>query len=198
MRVSTILSIVCVIFSITALGSSRVPAKRTYDTHDYYVLEHISLGSHSLEECANALGVDVVEQVGELKDHWLVRVERARLISRRTSNEDVVMQQYKQLRREAKRLSSSISGYTLSERHIPSIAHSIRSLEKQVLRQRIKKRAPTPFLSSASVRVPVPGGSRDDNTELQPSRAHEIASKLSIADPIFNDQWHPEQITNAL
>ncbi len=191
MRFSTLLCIVCTIFSTSTLASSREPAQRTYDTHDYYVLEHISSGIHSLQDCAHALGVDIVEQVGELKDHWLVRIERKMSISRRTSNEDLVMKRYKQLRREARRPSSSMSGGTPSKRHINNAVLSIRSLEKQVLRQRTKKRAPIPL--PASVRVPVSGVPKDDsedNTETQPSRAHKIASNLGIADPIFHDQWH--------
>jgi kexin len=53
---------------------SSTPHKRTYDTHDYFVLEH----SHypSLDTTAQALGVEVIEQVGQLAGHWLVRADR--------------------------------------------------------------------------------------------------------------------------
>ena len=56
----------------TALGHS----KRSYTTHDYYVLEHDSSASASHWEVADALGAEVVEQVGELKDHWLLRIPK--------------------------------------------------------------------------------------------------------------------------
>ena len=49
------------------------PAKRDYTTHGYYVLEHDPLAGTSLVDCARALGVEVVEQAGELQNHWLVR-----------------------------------------------------------------------------------------------------------------------------
>ncbi len=47
-------------------------SKRTYDTHHYYVLQH-DPELTSLAEVVDALGVELVEQAGELVNHWLVR-----------------------------------------------------------------------------------------------------------------------------
>ena len=43
---------------------------------NYYVLEHDPRYGSSLDETARTLGVEVVEQAGELVNHWLVRVTK--------------------------------------------------------------------------------------------------------------------------
>lgn len=52
------------------------PQPRSYDTHHYYAIE-LAPGSESesqrAQRAADALGAEIVERVGELKDHWLVR-----------------------------------------------------------------------------------------------------------------------------
>ena len=62
MRLSTLLLAAVVQQSVLAAR----PAKRHYNTHDYYVLEHDPSGHASLDECAGALGVELVERAGEL------------------------------------------------------------------------------------------------------------------------------------
>lgn len=74
--------------TLLALSTTLVPSttaklyphKRTYDSHVYYVVEvdstQLRLSNHSVESIAHALGGEHVEQVGELKDHYLIRAEQ--------------------------------------------------------------------------------------------------------------------------
>lgn len=109
------------------LHASQRPAKRDYDTHDYFVIHHNPLHGHSPEESADALGVELVERVGELKDHYLVRSPKFEDtgLARRDTQGSVVAS-FGQLKRRSDRIS-----------------HSIRSLHPQTPRQRVK-RAPIP------------------------------------------------------
>ncbi|GAA5841986.1 hypothetical protein JCM11251_001437 [Rhodosporidiobolus azoricus] len=68
--------------SEVAVEAKHQPAKRHYDSHQYYVLE-LDLDrlqqyapTFSPEDVAAALGAEHVEQVGELKGHYLVRAEK--------------------------------------------------------------------------------------------------------------------------
>ena len=159
------------------------PAKRFYDTHYYYVLEHdpyISTGA-SLAEIAQSLGVEVVEQAGELKDHWIVRTQKPSLDleSRSEEPEDPVLRRYENLRRQ---MSIAIRS---EADHARRMISSIKYFEKQTLRRRVK-RAPPPIRPSPKV--------SDDRA---------IATRLGIQDPLFPNQWHlindeyPEHMMNA-
>ncbi|KAJ7137686.1 peptidase S8/S53 domain-containing protein [Mycena epipterygia] len=109
---------------------ASTPAKRFYDSHTYYVLEHDPASGASLSDVARALGVQVVEQAGELVNHWLVRVEKT------NSDDDPVLDTYHRLRRDT----------TLAPRANP--VGSVRYLARQTLRQRVK-RAPPPIRPTA-------------------------------------------------
>jgi kexin len=128
-----------------------------------------------LNDVAQTLGVEVVEQAGELVNHWLVRVEKpdseSGLDARGEQLFDRVLDTYTRLRRDDLRRSNPI-------------ASSVRYLARQTLRQRVK-RAPPP--------IPPP-------TDFS---AHAVADRLSIQDPLFTKQWHlvndeyPEHSMNA-
>jgi kexin len=176
--------------AVTATGAT--PAKRSYSTHDYYVLQLDRSAPASIHDCASALGVEVVEQVGELRDHWLVRVPSYNEFAKRSdldssSPADAVLERFQAIRRStASSYSSSLSLVSRSLRDGQRISRSIRSLERQIPRQRTKKRAPMPELPSYPLtphedpRAPVPPG----------GKSQRIAQELGIIDPIFNDQWH--------
>ena len=147
--------ILLLLASPALLEASTRPARRSYDTHDYYVLHHNPSHGLSPEESAALLGAEFVEQVGELQDHYLVRtIKRSSSpLDRRSPeafSEDPVVASLKTLRRRADPLS-----------------YSIRSLEPQILRKRVK-RAPVPAFPDLA----------------------EIESSLGIHDPIFSSQWH--------
>ncbi|XP_006458038.1 hypothetical protein AGABI2DRAFT_199236 [Agaricus bisporus var. bisporus H97] len=159
------------------------PAKRSYDTHDYYVIEHIPHASAaSLDDVLHALGVEFVEQAGELVNHWLVRTPRnLHDLSFREEPRDRVVDAFQALRVRAHSSSSKRSTYT---DHAHRIVSSIGHLSKQQLRRRVK-RAPPPIKPEVS----------------ESSRA--VAKRLGIQDPFFEKQWHhvndefPEHMMNA-
>lgn len=160
---------------VVLLSSSTVaklqPAKRTYNTHTYYVLHLDSSSQHLLsgggatpEEVATALGAEHVERVGELADHYLIRaasdlVERgiARAddtwrdtgaLSKRSGidsleKRDSVMETYDLLRRGSGHFTG-VSRHQSKRGVIGSQARllGIRSLERQSLRLRVKRDLP--------------------------------------------------------
>lgn len=131
----------------------------------------------------NNLGLEVVEQVGELRDHWLVR-RRKQDWYVRTEGDPVEL-----LRRMRERAGTG-SVHARSETvHVADrISSSVKYLEPQIPRQRAK-RAPPPVR---------PG---DGDGEVK-STAREVASRLGIRDPTFTKQWHlvndefPEHMMN--
>ena len=165
MRLSTLLLAAVVQQSVLAAR----PAKRHYDTHDYYVLEHDPSGHASLDECAGALGVELVERAGELDNHYLVRTIKPTLESR--SSGDRVIRTYEaiQQRAHARHPSRDLAG-AFDKR----LASSIRYLSRQELRQR-SKRAPPPIHPPSYYDAPT---------------TQEVAEKLLITDPEFPQQWH--------
>ncbi|KAF8211833.1 peptidase S8/S53 domain-containing protein [Mycena galopus ATCC 62051] len=97
------------------------PAKRFYNSHNYYVLEHDPSTGASLNDVVRALGVEVVEQAGELVNHWLVRVEKP-----------------------GSGLDARGRHPTSDRRRSNPVASSVRYFARQTLRQRVK-RAPPPI-----------------------------------------------------
>lgn len=184
----------------TAASVTKTPAKRSYSTHNYYVLELGSSSPASAHDCANELGVELVERVGELADHWLVRVPASASESSESSLDrrgegsisaiDSVLERFNALRRSPSYPSPlearSSSSHTLERRR--RVVSSLRSLERQVPRQRTKKRAPIPeLLDSSSPR----SEAKDPRAPVPPGgKSKVIAQELNIVDPIFNDQWH--------
>jgi len=145
------------------------PTKRFYQTHDYYVLEHDPHAGASLEDCARALGVEVIEQAGELVNHWLVRIPKR---MQRRDGVDVVLSSLKSLRSLASE-NPSFSARSAPDPHARELSSSIRWLDRQELRQRVK-RAPPPI--------------RPDTNSSNSIEA--VAERLDIHDPTFPQQWH--------
>ncbi|PCH37898.1 hypothetical protein WOLCODRAFT_135908 [Wolfiporia cocos MD-104 SS10] len=147
--------------------ATATPAKRSYSTHDYYVLEHDPLAGASLAECAGALGVEVVELAGALQNHWLVRAPKP--LEKR--GVDPIVQAFQNLHTRVHYRARAEDAA-----HGQRIAHSVKYLEPQTLRQRVK-RAPPPIS---------PGDSADEQVES----ASVVAQRLGIVDPEFTRQWH--------
>lgn len=119
------IGLLAVLLSSELLRVSAKFARRTYDTHDYYVIRHSPTHGHSPAECAEAIGTELIEQVGELENYWLVRTPKSQLIS----SEDSVVASWKALRR----------------RSSTPISQSIRSLLPQKPRTRVKRQlSPAP------------------------------------------------------
>jgi kexin len=162
---------------------AATPAKRFYDTHTYYVIEHTSHSSlASLADVLQSLGVELAEQAGELKNHWLVRTPKEpHSLSRREEHQDKVLRRFQQLKTRA---SSPLSMRSGEADHARRIVSSVKYLSRQELRKRVK-RAPPPIRPE----------------EMTLSRA--VATRLGIQDPLFDQQWHlvnnefPEHSMNA-
>ena len=159
MRLPTALFLLA--YSLGTLARHRLD----HDSHIYYVLQHDPLGDASLDECALHLGLDVVGQVGELEHHWITRTTRLSLDTR--SGEDRVYTTFRELHRRIihDRNSSHVARRVVS---------SVKMLQRQELRQRIKR-------DMSLVH-------RQQGDTSSPSRA--VAQRLGIVDPIFPEQWH--------
>ncbi|KAJ2919562.1 hypothetical protein MD484_g846, partial [Candolleomyces efflorescens] len=157
----------------------RHPVKREYDTHNYYVVEHDVSAGASIADVARKLGVEVVEQLGELRDFWVVRSPKQDLEARGDSY-DPVLEAYSSLR-------DVVTGDGLSARSEEDfefskrVYHSIPHLELQTLEHR-EKRAPPPI--------------------KPPPKSAAVKQKYGIEDPYFPMQWHlanddfPEHMMN--
>lgn len=165
------------------LSEAAIPAKRHYDTHRYYALEHrLNDFGASLDEVAEALGVQVMERAGELQDVWLVRTSRSDGTELETRDEelDPVISAFKVLQGQASSQHEIRSEDALFSRRI---VDSVNFLERQTPR-RLVKRAPPPL--------------------LKPSLATsaQVAKRFGLKDPKFPEQWHlvndeyPEHMMN--
>ena len=145
------------------------PTKRFYHTHDYYVLEHNPHTGASLEDCVRALGVEVVEQAGELANHWLVRIPKH---MQKRDGVDVVLSSLASLRSLASQ-DPSLSVRSTSNLHARGLSSSILWLGRQEPRQLVK-RAPPPVGPDTG----------------SPNSVDAVADRLDILDPLFKRQWH--------
>lgn len=149
---------------------------RSYDTHAYYVLETRGDSGLDADALARSVGAELVEQVGELEGHWLVRArkdvvsrghEPYDLVKRGTEERDAVMERYWTLDRR---------------RHLGSIA----SLERQTPRLRAKRDRPYVVRSDGQI------GPREDGDDEKPgaSLSSVVAEHFGITDPLWPKQWH--------
>lgn len=180
MRGSAWVVCICCLSSLFAATTAKRPVKRRFSTYDYYHLEHDPTTGVSVESCAHALGAEVVEQVGELSNHWVLQVQK-------TSDgfaEDRVTGTFKRLRRDM----SDLQRRSRRPYESRSLVRAIKHLKRQEPRQRVKRVAP-------SERAPPPPAGD--------TLARGIAQRFGIADPLFPKQWHlvneefPEHMVNA-
>ena len=172
---------------LVALLSYRAvyAARHSFDTHDYYVLEHNPHFGPSLSQVATRLGVQVVERAGELDNFWVVRVPKPQSSShpsRRDDEEDRVLARLNTLR-------SSHYPRDPDSHAARRAADSIAHLSRQELSQRVKRAPP-----------PIRPGNGDDASKHPLAQA--VIDKLGIEDPQFPEQWHlvneefPEHMMN--
>ena len=160
------------------------PTKPSYDTHNYYVLAHNSQldssSGASLADVTTALGVELVEQVGELQDHWLVRQSKPEGDIFARDGTDQVFKAFEMLKAQAQAPYAARSEDSHLARRIVS---SVYYLSLQFLRLRVK-RAPPPSITQ----------------NVSASRA--MAERFGFTDPKFPEQWHianddyPEHMMN--
>jgi len=158
------------------LSDARKPTPKTYDTYDYYVLEHNPAHGLSPHQCAQALGAQLVEQVGELKDHYVLSVPKpTHDSSLHLPRRDLAAARNYKPVTALQTLRKRAAGAHNGRAHSKRLSSSIRSLELQTPRQRLVKR----------------GTLLDD-----------VIQALDIKDPLFPKQWHfvneefPEHMMN--
>jgi len=173
------------------ISAQQTPHRPEFSLFNYYVLEFDPYSLALLSDAASALGVEVIEQVGQLRDHWLVRSPK-----HEARNADPVVLAHRSI--QARATDSSYLGTRSPEAlRTREIAHSIRNLLPQELRQRSKRDA---FIAERAPPPIRPSTEKDKNATTSP--AHLLATRLGIEDPIFPDQWHfvneefPQHIMN--
>ncbi|KAF9473769.1 hypothetical protein BDN70DRAFT_885532 [Pholiota conissans] len=152
------------------LAAAAIPTKRFYDTHNYYVLDHDPTNptGASLNDVILALDVELVEQVGELQDHWIVRQKKSSYSLASRDISDPVLSTFEALKREA----ASPMGTRAEDSHLARrVVSSVNYLSLQTLRRRVK-RAPPPV------------------TPATDTSAVGVATRFHIQDPLFPKQWH--------
>ena len=150
-------------FSVSVLQ----PAKRLYDINNYYVLERRAGSAASLDDISRALGVEVVEQAGQLHDTWLVRTRKPELAIRDADPElfDPVLNAFESLRHKA---GLPMVARTDEDHDAEKIVSSVKFLELQEPTELIK-RAPIPTRTVTS---------------------ESVKEKMGLHDPLFLQQWH--------
>lgn len=159
---------------------SSFPARRSYSTHDYFVLEHDINGGASLDECASELGVAVVERVGEMQNTWFVRRVKTPSMASETSRNAPLIR----LRTRAATPTTSFWARSDNYQRSRRVLSSINYFDEQIPRQRTKRH------DSLRYRAP------------PPKNPATVAASLGISDPLFPSQWHivneefPEHMMN--
>ena len=179
MRLSLRLLSFILLQSSLAFSANLRPHKKTYDTHQYYALE---LGTTSLayaQSIASSLGVELVERIGELEDHWLIRREGVTphhaSLSKRTADldtRDEIMERWDRLK--------ALQPRGQQKKHL-------KTLTPLTLRQRSKRLSPRhhDFLDPREVHPRSYLPTRQDLTELDFAQGD-----IGIVDPMLNQQWH--------
>ena len=165
------------LLALSTAASSSQPHKRSYDTHSYYTIE---LPQSSTEEAAalaaRSLGAELVERVGELDDHWIVR--RAGGLSVRSMGQDPVESRF-----HARRALDVASVTRLEPR---------KRVKRVLTPEHMKlKRGPRSFKNwdmrdqgDPDAADPVEEDSRD-TSELE-----YLQNQMGFKDPMLNQQWH--------
>ncbi|ORX35284.1 peptidase S8/S53 domain-containing protein [Kockovaella imperatae] len=162
--------------STFASASTSRPHARTYDTHQYYALELRSTSTPYAESIASSLGVELVEKIGELDDHWLVRrpgstVSQEDLSKRSYYEKDPILERWDHLRSLTPRGQGK---------------NALKSLQPLSLRRRAK-RLPAPMVDPDARPIHLSTGmaARQDTAELSFAQGD-----IGIMDPMLNLQWH--------
>ncbi|KZO90492.1 hypothetical protein CALVIDRAFT_490381 [Calocera viscosa TUFC12733] len=181
----------CTLLLLLPFTLALQPQPRTYSTHAYYVLHH-SPSSSPLADSLQALGVELVEQVGELRDHWLVRVPKPGSVSpslagrsEQWEDGDEVMQRWLALQHRARAQAALTSR---GEEDARRLVRAIRSLEPQVPRQRTKRGDPPP--PPPALFLPRQGPTPLLRPQANITTAADVGNYLDIHDPEFTAQWH--------
>ncbi|WVO14735.1 hypothetical protein L204_102373 [Cryptococcus depauperatus] len=107
----------------------RTPQPRSYDTHIYYALElDPSTPVTTASYISELLGAEIVEPIGELEGHWLVRIPgetpRSESIGKRSTSHDPILKRWTSLPSGlGKRSITALSVRQRAKRHRISSVH---------------------------------------------------------------------------
>ena len=164
MHVSRLLGLLVVASQYLALADVLKP--RDYDLNDYFTL-HLSRES-SPNDVARALNLRSEGQVGQLDGHYLFSAPKG------THDADNLLTDLRLKRRKREILPQELEG----------VLWHARSQLKQLV-----KRVPPQLPPRADTTIPGADSGPPANADAV-LRKQEVANKLGIADPIWNDQWH--------
>ena len=168
MRSPLPLALVALLYSIvihvSASPSLSHPSRRDYDAYDYFVLEHDP--TVPLRDVLDTLRLEFVDQVGQLRDHWLLR--RPRLANIQNREVDVLDALVRK-----RSLDPTDQGYGTE---ILRVSRAVKHIARQVPRRRVKR-------DDASLREPQAGDWTNMTSKV-------IADREGITDPLFGEQWH--------
>lgn len=176
------------LLALACLSANAGLHPRNHDTHDYYAIQ---LHPHSSpQSIASALGLDYEGKLGELPDHHTFSSPR-----HRRHEADVILEDLR--RRRRKRDTTPIG-----------VLDGVLWSQKQKTKRRMEKRSVLPPLldraergADTAVRNVEPRQAADvpdAPTTPEPPAANpeavaardDLTKKLSIEDPIFDEQWH--------
>lgn len=169
-------------------GAAR-PQPRSYDTHAYYALE-LPGTVEQASAYAATLGqnVELVERIGELEGHWLVRsphayvseagVEKRAVLTSHTEK-DPVMKRHQQLKKRGTR-GASLAPLALRKREkrvTPQVeSRHLTHVQGRQLRRRGKRQLVAP---------PATPAEQEEMEEMLYAQ-----TDLAIKDPLLPQQWH--------
>ena len=160
------------LFALACSSTATTGRYRNHDSHEYYAL-HLESTASPLQ-VASSLGLDYEGKLGELPDHHTFSSPR-----HRTHGADGILQELR--RRRRKRDPAASRG----------VLDGILWSQKQELKPRMQKRALAPPLPGRQgSAVEVEGGGQPVAVDAAVKLRQEIAMKLDIHDPIFDEQWH--------
>lgn len=150
------------LLGLSCLASSSNVQARNYEVNDYYVLHLESRTAPA--QVAERLALAYEGQLGELADHYI--------FSTRKSEQDVVHTALKHRRKVRNRGIGSFDPLD-----------DVKFAQKQKLKPRMEKRDVRDWPTVAARQDPA-----GDSAAL--ARQKQVMVDLSIADPIFHEQWH--------
>lgn len=148
------------LLSAATLTSAAHLPPRNYDSHDFYAI-HVA-SSTSPAELAAHLGLTYDGPFPALEDHHVFRAPK--------HESDIVDDAVQELKRRRRKREVGMEY---------NILDSVRFAQKQKLKPRHWKRS----------RIPAPHDARAKESDAVKAQ-REIATRLEIKDPIFEEQWH--------
>ena len=154
--------------------------------HHYYALETgANVSVQRATEMAEQVGAELVEKIGELDGHWLVRAAKDR---RRDIDEHQVLSNWESIKRQLDKRATKSSNHKRS-------VDSIQKLGHLPIRKRSKRTYIPVRHGNATDAYPAYHvlGARQDATE-EPvqdlTELHFMQNEMNLKDPLLPKQWH--------